>query len=231
MTGYTSLRRLTVLRASSITPRMRRITLGAALHDLRTDAPDDVIRLCPAALPVLRYGSLHWGAEALYRPHTVRRFDAAAGELDVDIALHGAGVAADWARTAASGDVMHVAGPKDSRPWPAADCHILAGDETALPAIGRWLEQRDPRARFLAIVEVADRDEEQPLPITWLHRDGRAAGGDLLLDEVRQLEWPAGRVFVWAAGETNSMRRLSRHLRDRGLPRDMVRVRGYWSRG
>jgi NADPH-dependent ferric siderophore reductase len=39
----------------------------------------------------------------------------------VDIVLHGAGVAADWARAAAAGDVMHVTGPKDSRAWPAAD--------------------------------------------------------------------------------------------------------------
>jgi NADPH-dependent ferric siderophore reductase len=86
----------------------------------------------------------------------------------VDIVLHGAGVAADWARAAAAGDVMHVTGPKDSRAWPAADCHILAGDETALPAIARRLEERDPQVRSPVIVEVADRDEEQPLgdPVT-----------------------------------------------------------------
>jgi NADPH-dependent ferric siderophore reductase/SAM-dependent methyltransferase len=251
---YVVLRELQVLRVENVTPLMRRLTLGGpqlgafekdglSLPPFWTDAPDDHVKLVPAApglsapvLPEQRDGFLEWPHGSIHRSYTPRRFDPGAGELDIDIVLHEGGVVADLARRARPGDTLHLAGPKLSRATPEADAYVIAGDETALPAIGRWLEEMEPGVPAIAIVEVENAQEEQPLdthvPVTWIHRDGRPAGGDLLERALRELDWPAGRVYVWAAGETVAMRDLRVHLRtERGLPRELVHVKGYWRRG
>jgi NADPH-dependent ferric siderophore reductase len=76
------------------------------------------------------------------RSYTVRRFDAAAGELDVDFVLHGAhGPAAAWAAAAEPGDWVGVSDPGGRyRPDPTAQAHLVIGDESALPAIATVLE-------------------------------------------------------------------------------------------
>ena len=75
---------------------------------------------------------------------------------------------------AAPGDPVGILGPGGGE-GPVADWVVLAGDETALPAIGRILEELPSDARGVAIVEVADAREEQDLPhppgvaLRWLH--------------------------------------------------------------
>jgi NADPH-dependent ferric siderophore reductase len=232
---YTALRELTVRRNVAVTPRMRRITLGGdQLGDFATNVADDHVRLVFAELPTRTGEFLDWPQGCVYRTYTVRRFDRAAAELEVDVFLHGNGVAADWARRAAPGDVIHVAGPKLALPFPAADAYVVVGDETALPAIARLLDELDTNIPVHALIEIGNHDDRQALSreesITWIERDPARPPGERLDLALRALAWPAGTVFAWGAGETNSMRRISRHLREhRNAPSELRKIKGYWS--
>jgi NADPH-dependent ferric siderophore reductase len=119
------------------------------------------------------------------------------------------------------------------------DWYLLAGEETALPTISRWLEQLPAGARAIVLVEVADAAEEQPLPseadvsLRWLHRGGAPPGTtDLLEHAVRGLQLPAGDGYVWVGGEAGCLRPVRRYLiRELGLNPEWVEVDGYWKRG
>nr|WP_275586590.1 siderophore-interacting protein [Geodermatophilus normandii] len=117
---------------------------------------------------------------------------------------------------------------------------MLAGDETALPAISRILAAADPASRGVALVEVAGPEEEQPLAgppgveVHWLHRGGTPPGeSTLLADAVAALERPAGDdVFAWVAAESAAVRAVRADLRGRwGLTRAQHHAIGYWRRG
>jgi NADPH-dependent ferric siderophore reductase len=146
-------RTLQVLRTELITPRMARVTLGGdELAGFPGDGPDQRIKLffpMPGqhrpAMPRASSGGPVWPPgepRPVIRSYTVRRFDAAAGELDVDFVLHGAhGPAAAWAAAAAPGDWVGVSDPGGRyQPDPAALAHLVIGDESALPAIATVLE-------------------------------------------------------------------------------------------
>jgi NADPH-dependent ferric siderophore reductase len=172
------------------------------------------------------------------RSYTVRRHDPVHHELDIDFVLHGSGVAAAWATAARPGDPLILVGPSPAFvPDPAVPRHLLAGDETALPAIGAMLAELPADAEATVVVEVADAAEEQDLPsaaavdVRWLHRDGHPAGTpDLLVPAVRALGACDG--DVWAAGERTVMHALRAHLMDeRGLDRRRVRTTMYWRHG
>ena len=119
------------------------------------------------------------------------------------------------------------------------DWYLLAGDASALPAIGRRLEELPERARALVFIEVADASEEQRLAskarvsLTWLHRNGAEAGTtDLLEKALRQVQLPPGDGFVWVAGEATSLKPIREHLlQERGLKKEWTKVTGYWKRG
>lgn len=172
------------------------------------------------------------------RSFTIRARRPALGELDIDFVLHGdAGPAGRWATTAAPGDTLGMVGPSAlyARPPATTGRLLLAGDESALPALGTLLEALPAGAAATAFVEVADPAEEQhlatraELTVHWLHRDGAAPGhGTALVDAVRAAELP-GLGAAWLAGESGTVRALRRHLlRERGLDRRSVEFAGYW---
>src|SRR3954466_9712688 len=124
------------------------------------------------------------------------------------------------------------------RPSADADWPLLAGDESALPAIGAALERLPGGARALVFVEVAGPEEEQTdlavgdgVELRWVHR-GDAAPGEALVAEVRGAALPAGTGSLFVHGEAGAVRELRRHLRDaHGLPRELTSISGYWRRG
>src|SRR5205085_7963134 len=80
--------------------------------------------------------------ERVSRDYTPRHFDREARELTIEFALHGQGAASEWASRAAVGDPAVIAGPRGSMIIPLDyDWHVLAGDDAALPAIARRLEE------------------------------------------------------------------------------------------
>ncbi|MER7752544.1 siderophore-interacting protein [Kitasatospora sp. NPDC097643] len=184
------------------------------------------------------------------RSFTVRRRRPGTRLLEIDFVLHGgdgrdsgdAGPAVAWVRRAKPGDRLGMVGPSElyARPVPfaevfaAADWVLLAGDESALPAIGTLVEALPADARAVAFVEVADEAERQPLDaragltVHWLAR-GDAAPGAVLAEAVRAADLPPGTPFAWLAGEAGAVRALRRHLvAERGVAKSSIDFSGYW---
>lgn len=246
----TKLWRVPVRRVARVTPRMARITVGGDdLADFPGAGTDQNVMLyfypadvrLPEPLTLESARGMWSQVRPMTRTYTIARHDADRLEIDFDVVLHGdAGLASAWAQRVQPGDLLIFVGPSPAyRPDPAADWYLLAGDETALPAIAAILRELPAGARALVFIEVADAAEEQELPtaadatVTWLHRDGVPAGrSEALVGAVAGAELPAGEGDAWLAGERSAMRALRRHLLDeRGLERGRVRPTTYWRRG
>lgn len=256
-----TLREVEVVRVTELTTGMRRITLGGEqLHAFTSasgfpqpafDSPgfDDDISLVfcypdqgTPVLPVQQKKGLDLprNPRPLSRTYTVRRWNPEAGELDVDFVKHGIGVGTTWAYRAQTGDRIHFYGPSGSRALPHdADWLLVAGDDTAIPAIARLLDELPGNARAQVFVEVAEdahRLELRTLPqveVTWLVRHSAEAGTTThLVDAVKNTDWWDGRPFAWVAGERTTVRDLRRHLvEDRGVRKEDIEFTGYWRRG
>ncbi|MFC0409871.1 siderophore-interacting protein [Roseomonas elaeocarpi] len=247
----TRFRLLEVARVEDVTPAMRRITLrGEALEGFRSDSFNDHVKLFFPAPgerePVVPTPSPNGPVfpegqpRPVARDYTPRRFDAAAGELVLDFALHDNGPATEWASRARPGDRLGVGGPRGSFVIPADyDWHLLIGDETALPAIGRRLEELPANARAIVLAEVASAAEEQRFrslartEIHWIHRGEAAAGSSTGMEEaLAAFTLPDGEGFAWVACESEVARRLRAILLEQhALPKGRVKAAGYWKRG
>ncbi len=245
------LRQTQVARVEQLSPRMRRVTFtGPELDGFVSLAADDHVKLFfPApgqdrpVLPQLGGSGMTYPDGAIrpaVRDYTPRRYDPQRRELVVEFVLHGAGPATAWAAQAAPGQWVGVGGPKGSRLAPEdCDTFLLAGDETALPAIARHLEEMRPGARALVLTEVADAQEERHLPtaanasVAWLSRGGAQPGTSRVLEQaLHELSLPSGYFHAWIAAEIGVARRLRQYLiEEEGLARDQIRAAGYWRLG
>lgn len=173
------------------------------------------------------------------RTYTVRDWDAEARELTVDFVVHGdAGLAGPWARRAQVGEEIRFLGPGGGyAPSAEADWHLLAGDESALPAIAASLSRIPAGVAAKVFLEVADPEERQQLSapegveITWLFREGRQYGS-ALVEAVEKIDFPSGEVQAFVHGEAGMVKQLRRHLRlERGVTREQLSISGYWRLG
>jgi NADPH-dependent ferric siderophore reductase len=148
------------------------------------------------------------------RTYTTRAVRQAAREVDVDLVVHEpCGPAGRFATGCAEGDEVVLLGPNrgsasssggiDFRRPETSDRVLIAGDETALPAIARILEDLPDGVRGTAIVEVPRSEDGAQLPahpgveVQVLDR-GAAAHGSLLAAAVRAA---AERLLTPAVGE------------------------------
>ncbi|WP_110666044.1 siderophore-interacting protein [Salinicola halophilus] len=223
-------RPFTVLARQQVTPHMLRLTLGG---DGMTDFPADQ----PSAHIKLVFPTDGEGRDRM-RTYTVRA--QRGDEIDVDFVLHeDGGPASSWAAGAQPGDDILIAGPGPVKRLPEdAEWNLLVGDMTSLPAIGANLERLPPYARGHVIVEVSDEADEQTfdlpagMTIEYLINPHPGSDSDLLVNAVKALAWPAGRLGIWVACEFSGMRKLRRHLIDeRGVDRRAIYLSSYWKRG
>lgn len=172
------------------------------------------------------------------RDYTPRSFDTAAGTLVIDFAIHDAGPATRWATEAKVGDSIRVGGPRGSAVvTDDFDWYLLIGDETALPAIARRLEELRPGVpvtALIAIEEAADRlalPEREGLAVTWSPRASETAGdAERLQALIGGL--PAGEGYIWIAAEAQVARALRAHVVDTlGHPKAWAKAAGYWAQG
>jgi NADPH-dependent ferric siderophore reductase len=241
-----ALRRVRVVRRQAVTPRLERVTLGGPeLVGLDPGLPAASVRLLlprDGALVLPEWNGneflLPGGSRPALRTLTPRRWDAVRSELDVEIVLHGDSPLSTWATSVEPGDVAALSGTgRGYTIDEAATPVVLAGDESALPAISVLLEALPPRTEVTVVVEVARPDARLDLPAhpgadtTWHDLPDGAAPGDALVAAVRAIAIdPAARV--WVAGEAASVQRIRTHLfDDRSLPRSHCTVRGYWKHG
>jgi NADPH-dependent ferric siderophore reductase len=226
-----------------LTPGMTRFTLHApAFTDPGIEQPGEILTLGWAndgeqlVLPQLGWRFPDGKPEQHWRNFTVRSFDPARSTLDVDIYLHGdIGRASAWARRASPGDVVGFAGPRVHwEPAPDADWGLLVADETGLPALLAILETLPAGWPVIALAEVADEDERQPVAgdadvdLRWILRGPRPTGTtSVLIEAVRELELPGGRAQAWGGGEALAMRDVRRHVKAE-RPDAAVSIMGYW---
>jgi len=241
-------RRVDVRRVEPLTPRLIRVTFaGPELEGLVVDQPAASVRVVlpstgGAELVVPEWNGNEFllpdGRRPAIRTFTPWRVDPTALELDVGIVVHGGGVASEWAQAAKPGDPAAISGPgRGYRVEDDATTYLVAGDETALPAITQVLEALPAQASVQVRVEIAHADGRLELPeralagVEWCVLAPGAAPGETLATAVREAEvTPDARV--WVAGEAAAVQRIRRHLFDeRGIPRGQTAVRGYWKRG
>ena len=232
------MRLLEVKQVARLTPHMVRVTLtGADLVGFVSASPDDHVKLFfpveDGAInrptmgpdgPVYPEGVTPSPA----RDYTPRRYDTASNELDIDFVLHGEGPASTWAESVKVGDKLGVGGPRGSMVIPSDyDHYVLVGDETALPAIGRWLEEMPSSTPVTVFAEIASAEEKQSLrrDVRWFVR-----GESPSMDEVlATLPIPSGDTFWWVAVESMRARTLrSMLVETRGIDKDWVKATGYW---
>ncbi|EJT05251.1 siderophore-interacting protein [Rhizobium sp. CCGE 510] len=219
-------RTLTAESVVDITPGMRRITLtGDDLADFISLAPDDHIKIF---LPADDGGEER-------RDYTPRRYDNAGRKLTIDFALHEAGPVTRWAIGARPGDRLEIGGPRGSAVISKAVTRwLLIGDETALPAIGRRIEESPSETLITTVAAVTGPLEEQTfdtsaeLHVHWAHRPlSQATDATALLKLLRAVDIQP-ETFIWVAAEASVTRDIRAHLLERGCPLGWIKASGYW---
>lgn len=222
--------RTTVLRADRITPAMVRLVLGGRGLDAFVDLPctDHYVKV------VIPGDDEH---PPVLRTYTVRAWDPEVRELTIDFVVHGdAGRAGPWSARVQPGAEVVLQGQgggfvvAPERPWV-----LLAGDESALPAILATLERLPAGVPATAFIEVADAAEEQPVvapgaDVRWVHR-GSSPYGACLVRDVRAFVLPDGAGQVFLHGEAGMVRELRRHVRRAGVELADLSASGYWRLG
>jgi NADPH-dependent ferric siderophore reductase len=254
-----------VVGTRQLAPHMVRVVLGSDDFDtfvpskftdsyvklafVADDLADEAVAALPQPLTLDSFRGLPPEKQPSVRTMTVRRVDEAAREIAIDVAVHGEhGVAGPWALAARPGQRIYLMGPGGAyTPDPAADWHLLAGDESALPAISAALEALPDGAVGKAFIEVAGPDDEIPLTapesveVSWVYRGGRAdlvpedRAGDSapLIEAVTSAQWLPGQVHVFIHGEAQAvMHNLRPYIRNkREVDAKWASISGYWRRG
>ncbi|MFB9947633.1 DUF2218 domain-containing protein [Rhizobium puerariae] len=241
---------VTVVSAEDVTPHMRRVKFACADVTPFIGGDMHVRLLVPpkGRAPVWpRYredGRIAWPEgedELLVRVYTIRAVDTERNELWVDFLQHPmSGVqtpGADFARDAQPGEKAALLGPGGGS-LPAAGSILLAGDESALPAIARIAAEVRAGTRVQAIIEVQDGAEEQPLPspgsldVRWLHRKDYPAGiRSILAEETgKAIAAMDDGTFVWFACEKEDVRSIRTLLKSRRHDKKNMYVAWYWER-
>jgi NADPH-dependent ferric siderophore reductase len=225
----TKRRLLEVMRVERMSPGFVRITLGGAeLEGFTSLSFDDHLKIFLGLDPTVP------DDRGIMRDFTPRSFDPAKLELVLEFALHGEGAATEWAEQVAPGQQLSIGGPRGSLVIPADyDWQLLIGDETALPAIARRLEEMPSRANVFSFIQLNDAADKRKLETkaklveTWV-----AARPDGLAEAIRDFKTPAGEGFAWAAGEAKAISAVRAVLvAAHGLDKDHIRAAAYWKRG
>src|SRR5574343_1615328 len=139
-----------VVRATQLTPRIRRITVRCPALSLFHVETGPNLKL---------YFPLPDGGRAS-RASTVRHFRRDALELDIDFLLHEPdGAASLWARHAQPGDPLAVMGPRAPLDLAGERQVLLLADLCALPAASALLESLPADTSGHALLAVPAADE------------------------------------------------------------------------
>ena len=250
-----------VVRSEQLTPHMIRVVLGGGFGTFTpSEYTDSYVKIVlprsgtdvsalPTPLTLDSFKELPDEYQPVVRTYTVRHVDQGRREISIDFVVHGEhGVAGPWASSVAPGDPAYLMGPSGAySPDPAADWHLLAGDEAGLPAISAALEALPPDAVGKAFVEVSGPDDElalvapEGIEIRWIYRGCRAdlvgeeQAGDHapLIAAVKESPWLPGQVQVFIHGEAQAvMHNLRPYIRkEHGVYAKWASISGYWRRG
>lgn len=244
---------LTVVQRLELSPSMVRIvaSIGDPSSFRDIEPPEKYCKLVFFD-PELGLGDHpdYWSLrETLPREHlpvtrhmTLRHVDLEAGQLWIDVALHGdSGWAGPWAAGAQPGDTIVAVGPGGKWiPDPQASWSLMLGDEAAIPAVLANVEAMPEDARGEILLEVQDADHHLDIQVPsgwslrWIHRAEAPAGFPALVEAARTAQWPGTTdgIQVFAHCEREAMKALRPVLfEEHGLDRAQVSLSGYWARG
>lgn len=233
-----ALHRGRVIRRQLVTPHMVRVTV-AEIAPAGGIPPAFGIHADEFFALVVPTGGERASDESVHRYYTARAWRPNVGELDIDLLLHGEGPATEWAGRAAVGDAVAFDEPRGHYRPPADSEWIgLCGDATALPAIGRIMQERhdgtdaSASARVHIVLAVGDPADRQEFPL----HDGDTvrwvAAEDLVSTTLALAEAdPDSPGYLWFAGEAADMRAVRQRLRrELRRPTERWMTMGYWRR-
>lgn len=230
-----TLRSASLLSRTWLTPAYVRVRLsGPELRGFTAPGADDHVRLFLAPPGSAAPPTPEQWREFDSREYTPVANDPYAGWIDFDLLVHAVGTGSEWATNARLGSVCAIAGPRRSNAIAGEpDALFLAGDETAVPAITRFLRQRRPGTPARVLVEVSQDNVHVPLPVdddtelTVLVRPGESLVE--VLGGLGASDRPAGNVLAFVAAESAVVPVARDLLQDRwGIPSEAVIVKGYW---
>jgi NADPH-dependent ferric siderophore reductase len=238
-----------VASVSQLTPRLTSVRVTAEdLSRFADAAPTAHIKVfLPApgqdtpTMPIMTPEGRVWPEDQprpIVRTYTPRAYDPHTNTLEVQFLLHGVGPASQWAENAAPGDKLAIGGPGGRF---SADPSIarwwIAGDESALPAVGTLLDSLPASASAEVHLEVQGPDDEISLAsaaavtVVWHHRRTGDAFGAELYDAATAAAISED-THVWVACEASAVRRSrSLMLDDKQVPVSRLVTRGYWRIG
>jgi NADPH-dependent ferric siderophore reductase len=239
----------TVVETVRLAPRLVRVVLGDPGLDpyVPSDFTDQYVNalFLPCGAPYTppfdleEARTLPAEERPLGRRYTIRWWDPERRRLAIDFVVHGdVGRAGRWAANARPGDRLQFIGPHGAyAPSTTADWHLLAGDESALPAIAAALEQIRSGVPVLAflVVDAPGHEIELDCPgdlrVDWVYRES-SPGVDAVVAPIARAVFPAGTPDVFVHGEAAEVRAVRRHLlTERGIARDGTSISPYWRRG
>lgn len=225
-------RRVRVASTEWVTPAYRRLVFeGDELRGFHSPGADDHLRI--------------FFDDETSREYTPVAWDAEAGSLTLDFVIHSDGVATRWAAEAEPGDEVVIGGPRGALVLEGSpDWWLLAGDETALPAIRRHLAAVAPGIPVKVIVSIGDRSAEQPLEsagdlqVSWVPTPDDAPAGsvgalvDALATTPAYLGTESADGFAFVAAEQSIVKPARDVLfTEWGLDTARAVIKGYWKRG
>ncbi|MFC7377601.1 siderophore-interacting protein [Brevundimonas sp. GCM10030266] len=241
-------RLLEVVEVSDLTPSLKRVVLTGDLEDFVSLGFDDHVKIFPPregeplVLPTVGPdGPVFPEPRPTARDYTPRVWDTAAKTLTIDFAVGHGGPATDWVMAARPGSQLGVGGPRGSFIVPTAFAHhVLIGDETAVPAISRRLEELPAGVKATVIVEVEDEASAPPLTsaaeltVVRVDRNGGPRGrvdGLQAAVEAALADIPREDAYVWIAGESQVARTLRGVVVAMGFDPKAMKAAGYWRAG
>jgi NADPH-dependent ferric siderophore reductase len=207
---------LEVAHIADLAPRLRSLTFASSDlvgftwkpgQDLMLEVPDD--------------------ERTVRRRYTIRRSDAEAGTLDIEVVLHGTGPFARWAATAAIGDHIEGIGPRGELTVRTdANHHLFVGDDSAIPVTFAMLEGLPAGASATALIATVDEppsltpSSSATVEVSWL------AAGEVI-ERLQSLPLSDDTV-AYVNGERSLVNDAARLLAERGLSTDNIAKKAYW---
>lgn len=245
------IRDLEVVAVDQIAPGFRRVIFSgpeleqdfpfqemATAGHVRILLPDEVTG--ELTLPVIVDARIQMpeGTRPLTRDYTVRAFAPATkthdARLTLDFVVHSHGPAGRWAQAAEVSQRVGVGGPRGLVVYPESyRRYVLIADDTALPALARWVEEAPVTSELIARAIVSPASTEYPLPthpglnLEWIVADDATR----VTPGLAELIGPETDTFVWAAGESSSLKPLRARVRELSAAKERIDIGGYWKRG
>ncbi|WP_196223429.1 siderophore-interacting protein [Roseibium sp. RKSG952] len=183
-------------------------------------------------------GTTVWpqGEDALHvRYYTIRRVFPGLREIEVDVVSHPGGAVSDWAQTVSPGAEIGLMGPAGGE-TPDQNAHVMIiGDQTALPAIYRMLEDL-PASVTGHVIGAADGLNELvaylPETALTLHAIPESAFAEQVVGRADELAREGTPTFAWFAGEYRNAQDLRKLFkRSFGLGKGAQYAFTYWRKG